>query len=153
MTELRDSAGAQLFRLLRYGGVGIAVSVLYSGIVIAALSVFGMRSPTIASSIGFLVTLPVSFYAHRSVSFHEALPDRRQAYRFALIAVASFIVAVGGMRVVTEVWKLHYVFGILIAWILVPATNFIINSLWVFPLPQSIIKIEDESRPRHEAVP
>jgi putative flippase GtrA len=128
---------AHFYRLLRYGAVGIAVSLLYSGLVIAALDVLGFRSPTVASLVAFPLVLPVSFYAHQLVSFHDAGRDGREPYRFAVIAVASFILAVGGMNLITEVWKLPYLFGIALAWILVPAANFLINSLWVFPVPQS----------------
>lgn len=124
-----------LFRLLRYGSVGIAVALLYSGLVVAAMDLLGFRSPTLASCIAFLIVLPVSFYAHRRVSFHDAAPDIRQSQRFALIAITSFIVAVGAMKLVT-VWKLHYTVGIAFAWVVIPITNFAISSIWVFPLRQ-----------------
>ena len=143
-----------ILRLFRYGGVGIAVSLLYSGLVVAAVGLLGIHSPTLAGSVAFLLVLPVSLFAHRMVSFHDANPDPRQSYRFSVIAIVSFVFAVGGMKLVTEVWKLHYVFGIIVAWVLVPAANFVINSLWVFPLaqPATAIKIEDENKPRHEGV-
>jgi putative flippase GtrA len=141
-------------RLLRYGGIGIGVSLLYSGLVAAAVDVLGIRSATMASTVAFLLALPVSLVAHRMVSFRDANADPRSSYRFAVIAVVSFVCAVGGMKLMTDIWKLHYVFGILVAWALVPAANFIINTLWVFPLPRpASIKTEDENKPRHEAVP
>lgn len=140
------------FRLLRYGGIGIAVSMLYSGLVFAAVEFFGVRSPTLASSIAFILVLPVSFFAHRKLSFHDAARDTRQSYRFAAVAIASFIVAVGGMQVMTETMNLHYAFGIIVAWVLVPVANFAINSLWVFPLPpsESTIKTEAGNRLHRE---
>lgn len=135
--ELSDSMTtlfSHFFRLLRYGSVGIAVALVYSGLVVAALDLFGFQSPTLASCIAFLIVLPISFYAHRGVSFYDAAPTKRQLRSFAAIAGASFIVAVGAMKLVTDVWKLHYEIGLLISWVVIPITNFAINSIWVFPL-------------------
>lgn len=143
---------AHLFRLMRFSAVGIGVSVLYTGLVVTAVDLLGFRSPSFASAIAFLLALPVSFYAHRLLSFHDAERDGRQLYRFSVIAIASFILAVGGMKLVTEVWKLSYLFGIALTWILIPATNFAINSLWVFPIRANpAADAEDENKPRHEA--
>jgi putative flippase GtrA len=137
-SSLRRRWSAHFFRLLRYSAVGIGVSLLYSGLVVVALGPLNFRSPSAASLVAFLLVLPVSFYAHQVISFHDAGRDGRQPYRFAVIAVTSFVLAVGGMHLVTEVWKLHYLFGIALAWILIPTTNFLINSLWVFPLSGTI---------------
>jgi putative flippase GtrA len=123
-----------VFRLIRFSAVGIAVSILYTGLVVAAIDLLSFRSPSFASAAAFLLVQPVSFYAHRFVSFHDAQRDGRQLYRFSATAITSFTLAVGGMKVVTEVWELSYLFGIALTWLLIPSTNFLVNSLWVFPL-------------------
>jgi putative flippase GtrA len=129
---------------MRYGAVGIGVSLLYSGLVVVAVDFLGFRSPTAASLIAFVVVLPVSFYVHQVISFHDSDRDGRQLYRFAVIVVTSFIFAVGGMKLVTDVWQLHYLFGIALVWFLIPIVNFMINSFWVFPLlrPSDAEKVE-----------
>jgi putative flippase GtrA len=128
---------AHLFRFLRYGAVAITISLLYSGLVITSIDIFGFQSPTLASVFAFLLILPLSFFSHQRVSFRDSTPDRRQPFRFAVIAGTSFTFAVGGMHLMTEVLKLHYLFGVAAVWILVPATNFLINSIFVFPLSQT----------------
>ena len=46
--------------------------------------------------------------------------------------IASFVISVGGMFLITEVMWLSYLFGIAWNWISVPAMNFGIYMFWVF---------------------
>lgn len=121
-----------LARMLRYGGVGLAISVLYSLAVIACVQVLRPISPTVASVIAFVITLPAAYLAHGRVSFPDRPYDTLQPLRFVLSTAASFVVAVGGMYWITEIADRSYLLGIAWNWLIIPAMNFLTYMFWVF---------------------
>jgi nitrite reductase/ring-hydroxylating ferredoxin subunit/putative flippase GtrA len=121
-------------RIWRYGIVGLAVSVAYSLAVVLAVQTLPTHNPTAASAIAFAALLPVAYLGHRSIAFFDAASDPLQPLRFAASTAATFLVAVGGMYAVTELFGRSYLLGIALNWALIPATNFLIYLFWVFRL-------------------
>ena len=131
-TDLYRLAPAALRRLLRYGSVGVGVSLFYSLLVVACVIPPLAIDPTLASVIAFVVTLPAGWFAHRVFSFADRRRDRLQPIRFAAATGASFIAAVGGMYWITRVAGHSYLLGIAWNWMVIPATNYLLYLLWVF---------------------
>jgi putative flippase GtrA len=134
---VRDSGGVDIipafvWRVLRYGGMGIAVSLIYSLAVIVCVRALDPISPTVASILAFIIVLPVSWLAHGKVSFSDRPYDRFQPLRFAVSTSASFVVAIGGMYCITEVAGQSYLLGIAWNWLIIPAMNFLAYMLFVF---------------------
>jgi putative flippase GtrA len=123
---------ALLRRVLRYGCVGVAVSLFYSLAVIACMQVLHPISPTVASIVGFIIVVPVAYLAHGWISFSDRPFDTFQPLSFAVSTTTSFIVAVGGMYWITEIAGRSYLLGIAWNWLIIPAMNFSIYMLWVF---------------------
>ena len=123
---------APLRRVMRYGCVGVAVSLLYSLAVIGCMRALHPISPTAASVVAFILTLPVSYLAHGRVSFSDRPYDTFQPLRFVFSTVVSFIVAVGGMYWITEIAGRSYLLGIVWTWLVIPALNFLAYMFWVF---------------------
>lgn len=121
-----------LRQFLRYGIVGISVSVLYSLTVIVLVSFLQLLRPPIASVVAFFCVMPVGFLSHRHYSFASKEHPAGQVWRFVATNVSSFLVSVGGMYVVTDILQISYLFGIAWAWVAVPAVNFLIYLFWVF---------------------
>lgn len=121
-----------LVRFITYGAVGAVISLLYSAAVVLFVDGLGFRSAVAASGLAFALTLPLSFLAHKHVTFRHAPFDPRQPGRFALMAVSSFLMAVIGMYVITDLLRLSYLFGILLTWVLIPSVNFVVGQLWIF---------------------
>ncbi len=119
-------------RIWRYGIVGLAVSVAYSLAVVVAVHALPTHNPTAASAVAFAALLPIAYLAHGSVAFSDAAPDPFQPLRFAVSTAATFLIAVGGMYAVTEIFGRSYLFGIALNWALIPAANFLIYLFWVF---------------------
>jgi putative flippase GtrA len=119
-------------RVLKYGAVGIAVSMLYSLLVVLLVNQCGMASPTLASALAFAAVLPVAYAAHRGVTFSDAAHDPFASWRFAGTTTASFLVATGGMYLATDVLARSYLLGIALTWVLIPAMNFLVYLVWVF---------------------
>ncbi len=121
-------------RVLRYGIVGLVISIVYSFAVMLLVARSHMRDATEASALAFVVVQPIAYFAHRYVTFFDAERDPFQPLRFAVTTVSSFMVAIGGMYVMTDVLGHSYLFGIALNWALIPAGNFLIYLLWVFRL-------------------
>lgn len=119
-------------RVLRYGVVGLGISIVYSLAVIFLVDHVHMRSATWASVLVFAVMLPFAYAAHRRVTFFDAARDTFQPVRFAVTTTSSFLVTTVGMYGVTEVFGLSYLIGIALNWALIPAINFAIYFVWVF---------------------
>jgi len=119
-------------RILRYGCVGIATSLLYSILVIVCIHVFQTISPTIVSLLAFIFAIPFSYAAHRLVTFEDRPHDAFQPLRFVVSTAMSFLVAVGGMYWITEVAGKSYLFGVMWNWLVIPVMNFILYMYWVF---------------------
>lgn len=129
------SGSAQLTRrLLRYGIVGLVVSLLYSFAVVLLVARLHMGNATQASAVAFAVVQPIAYFAHRHVTFFDAAGDPFQPLRFAVTTVSTFLIAIGGMYVVTDMLGHSYLFGIALNWAMIPAGNFLAYLLWVFRL-------------------
>jgi putative flippase GtrA len=119
-------------RVLKYGAVGVAGSMLYSLLVMLLVDQVGMASATLASALAFAAILPLSYAAHRWVTFSDATFDPLAALRFAGTTTASFLVATGGMYFATQVLARSYLLGIALTWMLIPTVNFLVYLIWVF---------------------
>ncbi len=123
---------ALLRRMIRYGCVGLGISVFYSLAVVACVRGLPSLSPTSASTLAFIITLPLSYLAHARVSFSDRPYDSFQPLRFAVSTGMSFTVAVGGMFVITDLLGHSYLWGIAWNWMIIPAMNFLTYMIWVF---------------------
>jgi putative flippase GtrA len=117
--------------------VGVGVSLFYSLAVIACVHWWPPLGPTLASAIAFIISLPVAYFAHRSISFFDSQRDAFQPLRFAVTAAASFILAVGGMYWITEVAGRNFLLGIAWNWLVIPGVNFVVFNLLVFRTAQT----------------
>jgi putative flippase GtrA len=118
---------------VRYGFTGLAISVAYSLLVVFLVKTVPSWGPTLASVGAFFLILPFSYMAHRGFSFADRARAHWQMSRFVVTNTSSFIVAVGGMYVITNVFGLSYLLGIAWNWLVIPASNFLIYNIWVFP--------------------
>jgi putative flippase GtrA len=133
----RYATPALLRRVGRYVGVGLPVSLFYSLAVIACVHFWPPTGPTLASLIAFIVTLPISYFAHRNISFFDSQRDAFQPLRFAVTTAMSFVLAVGGMYWITEIAGRNFLLGIAWTWLIIPAVNFVVYMLWVFRTTQT----------------
>jgi putative flippase GtrA len=119
-------------RVLKYGAVGIVISVIYSLSVMLLVDRVGMTSATLASALAFAAILPLAYAGHRRVTFCDAAHDPLASWRFAGTTTASFLIATGGMYLATGVLARSYLLGIALTWMLIPTMNFLVYLIWVF---------------------
>jgi putative flippase GtrA len=128
----REAISGLLPRILRYGGVGVVISLIYSLAVVAAMHVLRPIGPTMASILAFGTVLPMSWLAHGRISFGDRPRDAFQPLRFALSTTASFVIAVAGMYWITAIAGRSYLLGIAWNWLIIPTVNFLTYMFWVF---------------------
>ncbi len=132
MIQIKPHAINFLLRVLRYGVIGVGNSIVYSLCVLFLVDELNVHSATLASVLAFAAVLPAAYLAHRRVTFFDAASDSSQLPRFLTSTGAAFLIATGGMYVVTEIYARSYLIGIILNWILIPPINFLIYLFWVF---------------------
>ena len=127
-------------RIVKYGAVGIAVSMLYSLFVMLLVDQAGMASGTLASALAFAAILPLAYAAHRHVTFSDATHDPLALWRFAGTTTLSFLVATGAMYLATAILARSYLLGIALTWLLIPTMNFLVYLVWVFRVGSPLLR-------------
>src|SRR5271166_5961260 len=121
---------ALLRRLLRYGGIGAAISLSYSFAVIACMQAARPISLTMASIVGLFSAGRLS-RARQGLLFKPPLRYFRPL-RFAFSTIASWVVAVGGMYWTAEIAGRGHLLGIAWNWLIIPTMNFLTYMVGVF---------------------
>ncbi|MBI1212294.1 MAG: hypothetical protein GC190_12580 [Alphaproteobacteria bacterium] len=118
-------------RVIRYIVVGGGVTLFYTLVTVALISGHVIADPTAASVVASLITLPLSFLAHRRFTYVDATRERGQWERFAVVAASNFLINVGLMKGV-DTWQWPYWTALALGWVVVPILNYTINAVWVF---------------------
>lgn len=118
-------------RLLRYAFSGALSALAHIGTLTLLVEAAGMR-PVWASNIGFALSVVVSYTLQKWWVFASAARHRTTVPKFLIATCAALllntVVVTGG----TEVFSVHYVVVQMIALVLIPVSNYLINSLWTF---------------------
>ena len=118
-------------RLIRYVLVGGGVALFYSLLTAGMVSLWDVRDTVLASAIASLITMPVSYFVHRRITYVDAAHDPAQWKRYSFLAASNFVINVGLMAAVGHLlWP--YWIALVTGWIVVPIANHIINVLLVF---------------------
>jgi putative flippase GtrA len=120
----------QALRYLLNGGVATAV---HFGVLTFNLKILHWESAGLSNFVAAIVGTVTSFFGNRYFVFYGSLePLFKQVYRFALVYL---IIAVGHgliLYVWTDIFKLTYVAGFILATIFQVASSFFGNKLMVF---------------------
>jgi len=118
-------------RLIRYGAVGAGVTLFYSLLTTGLIMGHLIADPTTASAIATLVTQPVAFVFHRAVTYQDVAHHETQWKRFATLALSSFVLGVGAMKLVDSLGWPFWI-ALAIGWVVIPVVNYFIGAIWVF---------------------
>lgn len=88
--------------------------------------------PVPASTIGFIFSIVVSYSLQRVWVFRSSDSHLRTAPRFALATLVAMILNSVIMTLGVEVFTVNYIAAQLVALILIPVSNYVINSSWTF---------------------
>jgi putative flippase GtrA len=118
-------------RMVRYAMVGVAIAVIYNGMVYYLAHYQGLE-PMPASMIAYALTLPLVYFGHRLHTFNShnrILPESR---RFCVAVVFSLAVTLGTMYLLADVLNLPPIVGAVTATLVIPWGNFVLLSTKVF---------------------
>jgi putative flippase GtrA len=121
----------EIGRLIRFGIVGIVVTLVY-GFVTFALVSSSLANAVSATVIGHITAGLVSYFGHLRFSFAVNPEHRTFLWRFLVIAAAMFAVNIAITWLFTSVLGVSYVISIATVAILIPLMNYLCNRLWVF---------------------
>jgi len=117
-------------KLLRFPLVGLLSSVVYAVATWVCISQLHLDH-RVASLLGYLTALPVSFLGHRHFTFAATGKPSAEIVKFA--AVHSIGMGLSWLSVSATDWMhVHYAFGIVGAVVLVPIMSFLVLDRWVF---------------------
>ncbi len=115
-------------RHLVAGGTG---TVLYIVIVATLVEVADLRPVTAALS-SFVCLVVYTYLVNRSWVFQSNGAHQRAVPRFIVVTLVSLLVSIGIMYLVVDVAHIWYGWALLLATLIIPATNFMLNYTWVF---------------------
>lgn len=118
-------------RVGRFGIVGAANGVFYAGVTALLVNGFGI-APVVASVAGYLASVPIGFIGHRRFSFHSRGHWTGEAVRFFAVQAMNVSVTVFAMHSAIAWLGASYVWGMVLAIVLVPLCNFACLNFWVF---------------------
>ncbi|MFI1989365.1 GtrA family protein [Actinoplanes sp. NPDC020271] len=124
-------ANADLARVVRYGLSGGASTVTHFGLGLAGIHLLHLR-PVIASTIGFLASIAVSYLLQRRWVFRSSTGHALAGSRFLVVTAVAFTINTAVLWLGTEVLAAPYPIVQPIALTLIPAINYFLNSRWTF---------------------
>ena len=129
---LNDPAAArhEIGRLVRYGLVGAATTVVFYSATIGAVELAGVR-PVAASLLAQVVTIGVAYYGHALISF-QVEPKPGYLLRFVIITAITMAANWGGTQLITGYLSQSYLASMIVVSVLVPTVSYLCNRFWVF---------------------
>ena len=115
----------------RYAIVGIIGTFIHLSI-LAFLVENLHHSPIISSTIGFLVTVVVSYLLNYNWTFRSKGKHIVVLARYTTVSLIGLCLNTGIMYLVVDIFSLWYGIGQTISIILIPISNFFLNSKWSF---------------------
>lgn len=117
-------------QLLRYGAAGLAINLLlYLGYLIG--TELGL-TPRVAATLAFLTGVPLSFAAHRRVTFRAGQVSSTRKALFALAYLLAYATNMLGLYLLVDLWHLPHQavqLGLILA---IAAGLFLIQKLLIF---------------------
>ena len=128
---MRANPLKMFFITLRFGVVGVLTAVIHYGLLYLGVEVSKLP-PTLASSIGFIISVAFNYYMHYHWTFGEPAPHGRTFWRYLVMVSCGFLLNGAIMFCGGMIGSLHYLIVQAIALIAVVLWNFVVSNIWVF---------------------
>ncbi len=130
---MRLPAFGLIGKLLRFGGVGGAATLVYAGLAwgLAALG----AGATLASVLAYTLAALFAYVGHKRITFRSDKPHAAEVPRFAAAQLLGLAVATGAPLILSGRLHLPAWVPILTTCIAVPILNFVILDRLVFRRP------------------
>jgi putative flippase GtrA len=118
-------------RVFRYGVAGLSATVLYFSAVALLVELAGVR-PVPAAGVATVLVITASYVVNRGWVFGTDRSHASAFPRFLTASALSIVLNTGLMYLSVDVLGWWYAAGLVLATVVVPPTNFVINFLWCF---------------------
>lgn len=118
-------------RLARYAVTGCLSAATHLG-TLTVLVESGAAPPVTASTVGFVLSIVVSYTLQKSWVFASTARHRTTLPRFLVATLVAMLLNAAVVGLGTEVFSLHYLAVQAVALVLIPVSNYVINALWTF---------------------
>lgn len=122
------SIGDRAIRHLLVGGVGTMAYLVCVAFLVEYVSV----DPVLGVIFCFGILQFSIYLVNRKWVYESTLEHSYALPRFSIVILVSWLLNVGIMYVVVDLYGWWYVWGLVLATAIVPVTNFALNILWVF---------------------
>ena len=118
-------------RLIRFGFVGMCVTLVYMLASSVANEVFGIR-PVLATIVGQIAAIGVSYIGHLSFSFRVRAHHSTFLWRYLVIVMLLLGIALGLTWLITDLAGFSPRIATAAVAVLIPIINYLCNRFWVF---------------------
>lgn len=118
-------------KFIKYAVVGLIGTFTHLSILGFLVEVLHF-SPIVGTTIGFLVTVIISYYLNYRWTFSSSSKHIIALPRYTAVSLIGLCLNTGIMFLTVNVFHLWYVIGQTIAVIMIPLSNFFLNSHWSF---------------------
>lgn len=109
---------------------GLCTGLQY--LILVLLVHYNSTDPTLASSIGFVISAVVNYLLNRRMTFQSGAPHRRAAPRFIIVASSGLLLNAVIMLIGTNILNWNYLLVQIVATVIVLFFNYIAHRSWSF---------------------
>jgi putative flippase GtrA len=122
--------------IVKYGAVGLLGTLIHWGVLILLVEAWDF-DPVWGTTIGFIVTLLVSFILNNEWTFMASVARSNvkpfiRFMRYVVISLFGLLLNTGIMYLFVHIWELPYLVGQCVSLFVVPLSNYMFNSKWTF---------------------
>jgi putative flippase GtrA len=121
----------EALRMLRFGFVGIATTLIYGAIAYLAVR-GGFTGPLGAAALGYLAAFLVSYFGHMYFSFAVTPDHRTHLWRFIVLTAAMFALSLVLTWTVTGPLQQANGVSVVVVMLAIPPSSYLFNRFWVF---------------------
>ena len=118
-------------KIVRYAVVGVIGTIIHFGILTLLVERF-RGEPVTSSTIGFIITVIVSYLLNHRWTFRSDRGHGSALPRYVIVSVTGMVLNSGIMYLTVHVFGLYYILGQCLVVVVVPITNFALNYRWSF---------------------
>lgn len=124
------------YPIIKYGIVGMLGTGIHVSVLVLLVELFKVPAVT-ATTIGFVVTLLVSYVLNRNWTFESTGEgSRTQFLKYVLVCSCGLLLNAALMYVTIHWIGWSYLIGEVLTTIIVPIHNYLWNRYWIFSVPQ-----------------
>lgn len=116
---------------VKYGLVGIVGTTSHTLTLYLGVEKFGLN-PLLSSSLGFIISVVISFLMNAKWTFNSSHRNKLFFAKYLIVCLIGLGINLTILYFFTYVVFYNYLIGQLIALIVVPIINFVLNKKWAF---------------------